>query len=583
MTAPLRPQPRPGVLDIDPYVPGKSTAPGVARVFKLSSNETPLGPSPKAIAAYRALAEHLEDYPDGAARPTCARRSGAPSGSTPTASSAAPAPTICSICSRDAYLADGDEAIHTTHGFLVYPIAIARRRRASRSSRAEKNYTADVDAILAAVSERTKIVFLANPNNPTGTYVPFDEVKRLHAGLPPHVLLVLDAAYAEYVRRNDYEAGIELVATSENVVMCRTFSKIHGLAALRLGWITGPRMSSMRSTASAARSTSMRPRWRPASPHRGHRACGSARARTTNTGSTGCTTEIRKLGLEVTPSVANFVLIHFPSAKADRRGRRRVPHQARPDPAPRDGLQAAERAAHDGRQRGGEPAGGRGAGGVPGRARANERAAALQPPRADRRRPDRLLDRARGARAGRGRARSSPPPAPPRRAGASPSSGSPIRWSRPTQPPSKAPTSSSSAFRSAPAARSRRRSARISQPGAIVSDVGSVKGVGAARHGARTFRRACISCPAHPVAGTEYSGPDAGFAELFVNRWCILTPPREHRSRRGRAARRVLAPARRQCRDHDGRASRPRARRSPATCRTSSPTRSSAPPTSLAR
>ena len=90
------------------------------------------------------------------------------------------------------------------------------------------------------MTPRTKIVFLANPNNPTGTYVPFDEVKRLHEGLPPHVLLVLDAAYAEYVRRNDYEAGIELVATSENVVMSRTFSKIHGLAALRLGWLFGP-------------------------------------------------------------------------------------------------------------------------------------------------------------------------------------------------------------------------------------------------------------------------------------------------------------------------------------------------------
>ena len=105
---------------------------------------------------------------------------------------------------------------------------------------AETNYTANVDAILAAVTKKTKIVFLANPNNPTGTYISFDEVKRLHRGLPPHVLLVLDAAYAEYVRRNDYESGIELVATSDNVVMTRTFSKIHGLAALRLGWMFGP-------------------------------------------------------------------------------------------------------------------------------------------------------------------------------------------------------------------------------------------------------------------------------------------------------------------------------------------------------
>ena len=234
----LRPQPRPGVLDIDPYVPGKSAAPGVARVFKLSSNETPLGPSPKAIAAYQAVADHLQDYPDGAAtalREAIGRAFGLD-----------PDRIVCGAGSddllnllADAYLRDGDEAIYTTHGFLVYPIATLGSG-AKPIVAPEKNYTADVDAILAKVTERTKVVFLANPNNPTGTYVPFDEVKRLHKGLPPHVLLVLDAAYAEYVRRNDYEAGIELVATSENVVMCRTFSKIYGLAALRLGWLYGP-------------------------------------------------------------------------------------------------------------------------------------------------------------------------------------------------------------------------------------------------------------------------------------------------------------------------------------------------------
>src|SRR6266571_5351056 len=233
-----RPQPRPGVLDIDPYVPGKSAAPGVARVFKLSSNETPLGQSPKALAAYRAVADHLQDYPDGAAtalREAIGRAFGLD-----------PNRIVCGAGSddllnllADAYLRDGDEAIYTTHGFLVYPIATLGSG-AKPIVAAERNYTADVDAMLAALSERTKIVFLANPNNPTGTYLPFDEIKRLHRALPPHVLLVLDAAYAEYVRRNDYEAGIELVATSENVVMCRTFSKIHGLAALRLGWLYGP-------------------------------------------------------------------------------------------------------------------------------------------------------------------------------------------------------------------------------------------------------------------------------------------------------------------------------------------------------
>src|SRR5499433_3171519 len=309
----LRPQPRPGVLDIDPYVPGKSAAPGVARVFKLSSNETPLGPSPKGIAAYRAVADHLQDYPDGSA---AALREAIGHGF-----GLDPNRIVCGAGSddllnliADAYLRDGDEAIHTTHAFLVYPIA-TRGSGATPIAAAEKNYTADVDAMLAAVSERTKVVFLANPNNPTGTYVPFDEVKRLHRGLPPHVLLVLDAAYAEYVRRNDYEAGIELVATCENVVMCRTFSKIHGLAALRLGWLYGP--AHVVDAINRIRG--------PFNVNAPAIAAGVAaiedlehqeRSREHNTRWLNwLTQEIGKLGLKVTPSVANFVLIHFPTEK----------------------------------------------------------------------------------------------------------------------------------------------------------------------------------------------------------------------------------------------------------------------------
>ncbi len=308
-----RPQPRPGVLDIDPYVPGKSAALGVARVFKLSSNETPLGPSPKAVAAYRAVADHLQDYPDGSAtalREAIGRAFGLD-----------PGRIICGAGSddllnliADAYLRDGDEAIHTTHGFLVYPIATLGSG-AKPVVAPEKHYTADVDAILAKVSARTKVVFLANPNNPTGTYVPFDEVKRLHKGLPPHVLLVLDAAYAEYVRRNDYEAGIELVATSENVVMCRTFSKIYGLAALRLGWLYGPAHVvdainrirgpfNVNSAAIAAGVAAI-----------GDTAHIETARQHNETWLAWLTREIRKLGLEVTPSIANFVLIHFPEAK----------------------------------------------------------------------------------------------------------------------------------------------------------------------------------------------------------------------------------------------------------------------------
>jgi histidinol-phosphate aminotransferase len=314
MTAPLRPQPRPGVLAIDPDVPGRSTAPGAARVIKLSSNETPLGPSPKAIAAYRALAEHLEDYPDGAStelREAIGRAFGLD-----------PDRIVCGAGSddllnliADAYLADGDEAIYTTHGFLVYPIAILGSG-ATPVVAAEQNYTADVDAILAAVSPRTKAVFLANPNNPTGTYVPFDEVKRLQQGLPPHVLLVLDAAYAEYVRKNDYEAGIELVATSDNVVMCRTFSKIHGLAALRLGWMYGPahvvdainRIRGPFNVNAAAQAAGI-----AAMADVAHVEASRAH---NEKWLDWLQVEIRKLGLDVTASVANFVLIQFPSAKA---------------------------------------------------------------------------------------------------------------------------------------------------------------------------------------------------------------------------------------------------------------------------
>jgi histidinol-phosphate aminotransferase len=312
MTA-IRPTPRAGVLDIDAYVPGKSSAPGVDKVFKLSSNESPLGPSPAAIAAYNETGKHLEDYPDGSAselRDAIGRVFGLD-----------PDRIVCGAGSDDllnllarAYLADGDEAIHTTHGFLVYPIA-TRGAGATPVVAPETDYTADVDAILKRVTPKTKMVFLANPNNPTGTYVPFDEVKRLHKGLRPHVLLVIDAAYAEYVRRNDYEAGIELVATSENVVMTRTFSKIHGLAGLRLGWMYGPAhvidainrirgpfnvnlpaiaagIAAIEDSAHQERSREHNSRWLP-----------------------WLAEEIGKLGLKVTPSVANFVLIHFPEQR----------------------------------------------------------------------------------------------------------------------------------------------------------------------------------------------------------------------------------------------------------------------------
>jgi histidinol-phosphate aminotransferase len=306
-----RPEPRPGVLAIDAYVPGKSTAAEAAKVFKLSSNETPLGPSPNALAAYQAAGATLAEYPDGSAsalREAIGRAFGLD-----------PARIVCGAGSDEllhllaqAFVGPGEEAIHTTHSFLVYPIATLAAGGTPVVA-AEKNYTAQVDTILAAVSPRTKLVFIANPNNPTGTYLPFDEVQRLRRALPNRVLLVLDAAYAEYVRRNDYESGLELVATSDNVVMCRTFSKIHGLAALRLGWLYGP-----------ARIIDALNRIRgPFNVSQPAIAAGIAAIEDTNHVEASAahnarwlpwlTEEIDKLGLDVTSSVANFVLIHFPA------------------------------------------------------------------------------------------------------------------------------------------------------------------------------------------------------------------------------------------------------------------------------
>ncbi|CTQ55256.1 Histidinol-phosphate aminotransferase 2 [Roseibium album] len=311
-----RPQPKPGVLDIAVYVPGKSKGSHGKTVHKLSSNETPLGTSADAKEAMEAVARNLELYPDGAATELRAAI-GDVYGLNPDR-------IICGAGSDEVlsmlaygYLGPGDEAIYSEHGFLVYEIAI-RAAGATPVIAPEKNLTTDVDAILARVTEKTKMVFVANPNNPTGTYLPFEEVRRLHENLPAHVLLVLDAAYGEYVRRNDYESGIELAATSDNVFMTRTFSKIYGLANLRVGWGFGPAhiidalnrirgpfnisgvgiaagIASVRDRDFVAQSVEHNEKWLP-----------------------WVTAELEKLGLKVTPSVGNFVLVHFPDEDGKR-------------------------------------------------------------------------------------------------------------------------------------------------------------------------------------------------------------------------------------------------------------------------
>ena len=233
-----QPQPKPGITSISPYVGGKSKAEGAKRVIKLSSNENPWGPSPKAVAAYQAAMGNLQRYPDGShieLHEAIGRIHGLPA-----------AQIICGSGSDEllgllvhAYAGPGDEVLFTEHGFLMYKI-YTLGNGATPVQAPEKNLHADVDALLARVTERTKIVFLANPNNPTGTLIPTSEVRRLRAGLPEHVILGLDAAYAEYVEDESYDAGATLVQEGTNTVMFRTFSKIYGLPAIRLGWAYAP-------------------------------------------------------------------------------------------------------------------------------------------------------------------------------------------------------------------------------------------------------------------------------------------------------------------------------------------------------
>jgi histidinol-phosphate aminotransferase len=237
MTDTLRPVPQPGILNIAPYVPGRSDTPAGVKLVKLSANESPLGASPKAIEAAKAKAEAMFIYPEGSSR-DLREALGEVHGIDADR-------IVCGFGSDDilhllaqVYLGEGDEAVMSQYGFNVYPI-ITRGASAEIIMVPEKDYRADVDALLAAVTPKTRILFLANPNNPTGTYLPAAEVERLHRGLRGDVLLVLDSAYAEYVTAEDYSVGIDLVDRAENVVMVRTFSKM-GIAGERVGWMYGP-------------------------------------------------------------------------------------------------------------------------------------------------------------------------------------------------------------------------------------------------------------------------------------------------------------------------------------------------------
>ena len=234
--APMRPAMKPWIAAIHAYVPGASKAADGRRIVKLSANENPLGCSPRALAG-RAAADTPALYPDPDA--TALREAIA------AVHGLDPARIVCGTgsgelltISASAFAGPGDEVLFVRYGFSLYEIA-ARRCGAVPIEAPDAAYGTDVDALLGCVNKRTRLVFLANPNNPTGTYLSRAELARLHAGLPADVLLVLDQAYAEYVAPTYDDGSLELAAAHDNVLVTRTFSKAYGLAAERVGWATG--------------------------------------------------------------------------------------------------------------------------------------------------------------------------------------------------------------------------------------------------------------------------------------------------------------------------------------------------------
>lgn len=230
--------PRPSILSVEPYVGGESKIPGVNRIIKLSSNEGAFGPPPGAIEAIRAMAAEAHRYPDGGAK-ALREAIGARFGLDPARIVVGNGSDELLALLILAYGGEGTELVMSAHGFLMYDIT-GRWAGCRIIKVPEKNLTADVDGMLAAVGPRTRLLFLANPNNPTGSILPQSEVERLRAGLREDILLVLDAAYAEYVTRPDYDAGARLVDASGTTVMTRTFSKIFGMGGMRLGWAYAP-------------------------------------------------------------------------------------------------------------------------------------------------------------------------------------------------------------------------------------------------------------------------------------------------------------------------------------------------------
>jgi len=303
------PHPIAGLQNIAPYIGGESKLTGFDRIIKLASNEGAFGPSKKTLEALSSSAHDFYRYPDGDCnelRELLAGKNNLPKDNI---ICGAGSDELISLLCRS-YAGAGDEVLYSAHGFAMYPI-YGRTVRATVVAAPENDITVDVDQLLGRVTNKTKLLFIANPNNPTGTYIPKSEVQRLIDLLPKTVLLVLDAAYSEFVDRKDYSDGAEFVTTNENVIMLKTFSKIYGMAGLRLGWMYAPDsvidiINRMRSPFNVAYSAIVAgiaatkdDKFLKLSQEHNKKWLKWTR------------NSIRTLGLEVPDSVCNFVLVRF--------------------------------------------------------------------------------------------------------------------------------------------------------------------------------------------------------------------------------------------------------------------------------
>jgi histidinol-phosphate aminotransferase len=303
------PAPKSGILDIKPYIGGEGRVAGGMRLIRLASNENPLGCSPLAREAYLKTAAELHRYPDGAAADLRAALAQEYKMDAERIVCGAGSDELISLIVR-AYAGAGDELVYSEHGFLMYPIN-ARAVGAKPVAAREIDLRADIHALLAAVTPKTKIMLLANPNNPTGSYLTKAELRELREKLPENVLLVIDAAYAEFVEAEDYEDGRALVDAYPNVVTLRTFSKIHGLAGLRLGWGYFPaEVAGVINRVRGAFNVSLPAQAAGIAALTDHEFVQKSIALAVQ-GRAFLTKELQGLGLKVYPSVANFLLVEF--------------------------------------------------------------------------------------------------------------------------------------------------------------------------------------------------------------------------------------------------------------------------------